>query len=218
MRKAIIFGTGALVEELFFFLEQEGNVEVGGFTVDSKYRESGSYMGLPFVDFETVGEIFPSSEYGIYICLGYSGMNVHRELKFYEAEEKGYEILSYCHPSAIINVKSMGRGNIFFENVTVGPFCEMGNGNILYPYAHIAHHTTMKDFNCCSGSVAVASNVNIGSNCYFGLNCTIKNNICIADKTLVGAGCYVDRSTEPYGVYVPAKSVRLAGKKSTDFL
>lgn len=218
MRRAIIFGTGAFAEVLFFFLKQDENMEIGGFTVDSKYRETDNYMGLPLVDFETADETFSPMEYGIYICMGYTGMNGVRESKFYEAKQKEYEILSYCHPSSVVNAKSMGIGNIIFENVTIGPFCEIGDGNVFYPCANIAHNTKMKNFNYYSLSAAIAGNVNVGSNCFFGNNCSIKDNVCIADKTLVGAGCYVDRNTEPYGVYVPSKSVRLAGKKSTDFL
>lgn len=218
MRRAIIFGTGVFAEVLFFFLKQDGNMKIGGFTVDSKYRETDSYMGLPLVDFEMADEMFPPMEYGIYICMGYTGMNSVREQKFCEADKKGYEILSYRHRSAIVNAESMGRGNIIFENVTIGPFCEIGDGNVFYPCANIAHNTKMKSFNYYSLSAAVAGNVDIGSGCFFGNNCSIKDNVHIADKTLVGAGCYIGRNTEPYEVYVPSKSVKLAGKKSTDFL
>lgn len=215
MKKAIIFGTGVFPETLFYYLKQE---HICGFTVESKYRNGEIYCDLPLVDFESVEKTFPPDEYGIYICLGYKNMNSERERIFKLAKEKGYEILSYIHPSAVVNAKSMGIGNIILANAIVEPFCEIGDGNILKSGAHIAHHTKVGNYNFFAVSCVVAGSVNIGCNCFFGANCTVKNRINIKPYTLVGAGCYVSKDTEPFGVYVPARSVLLPDKKSTDML
>ncbi len=50
-------------------------------------------------------------------------MNSVRERIFGIAKEKGYEILSFIHPTAIVNAKHMGKGNIVFENAVIGPYC-----------------------------------------------------------------------------------------------
>lgn len=217
MQKAIIFGADQFAEILYYFLQQENKIEIVGFTVDSKYRNNDYFQGLPLVDFENVEQIYPPTEYGIYICVGYTNMNSVREQKYNEAIIKGYTILSYIHPTAVINSEVVGGGLIVMENVTIGAKCEIGKGNVFWANAHVAHHTKMGDFNFFTISVAVAGNITIGNNCFFGNNCTIKNGINIADKTLIGAGCYLDRNTNPYDVYVPARSVCLDDKKSTDF-
>ena len=40
----------------------------------------------------------------------------------------------------------------------------------------------------------------------------------IADYTLVGAAAYVKKDTKPYSVVVPARSVELEHKMSTDLM
>ena len=145
-------------------------------------------------------------------------MNSFRAKKTAEAERKGYEILTYIHPSAVVNANKMGKGNIVMENVTIGPFVEIGDGNVFWANAHVAHHTCVGNYNFFTISVAVAGNIRIGDFCFFGNNCTIKNYLDIADRTLVGAGCYISKSTEPCGVYVPQRSIKLENKVSTDFI
>lgn len=215
MKKAIIFGTGVFPETLYYFLNQQ---RISGFTAERQYRKADTYLDLPLVDFEEVEKKFPPDEYGIYICMGYTNMNSERERIFKIAQEKGYEILSFIHPSAIVNAKSMGIGNIVLENAVIGPFCEVGDGNIFKASANIAHHTTIGNFNFFAVNSAVAGKVTVNNNCFFGNNCTIKNGIIIEDKTLIGAGCYVNKDTVSNGVYVLARSVYLQDKKSTDFI
>ena len=214
MKKAIIFGTGIFAETLVYYL---GESEIYGFTVERGFRTSDEYMGLPLVDFDNVEKVFSTDEYGLYICLGYTSMNTERERIFGIAQEKGFDILSYIHPTASVNAKSMGIGNIVLEKSIIGPFCEIGNGNIFKAGSSIAHHTHVGNFNFFAVSCSVAGSVKIGNNCFIGNNCTIKNGIKISDCTLAGAGCYISKDTESYGVYVPERSIRLEGKKSTDF-
>ncbi len=217
MKKAIIFGTGVFPQVLYYYLNVVNPIYIYGFTAERRFCKSDNYLNLPLVAFETVEKYFPPDEYGIYICLGYTNMNAERERIFKTALEKGYEILSYRHPTSVINAQSIGMGNIFFENTIAGPFSEIGDGNIFKAGSHIAHHTTVGNFNFFAVSCSIAGKVKIGNNCFFGNNCAIKNELKISDFTLIGAGCYVNKDTEPYGVYVPARSVYLKDKKSTDF-
>ncbi len=216
MDKAIILGLGQFAEGLFFFLQQEKKVEICGFSVDKQYINCDTFYGLPVVDFAKIETVFSPKDYGVYVCIGFAFMNEARERMFRDAQRKGYRILSYCHPTAVVNAKSMGIGNICLENVTIGPFCEIGDGNVFRANAHLAHNAKVGNFNYFTISVAIAGRMNIGNNCFFGNNCTIKDGLNIADKTLVGAGCYISKDTEKGGVYVPAQTVHL-NKNSTDF-
>lgn len=217
MKKAIILGTGQFAEGIYYFLHNDKDVKICGFTVESNYRDSDSYMGLPLVNFEDVENVYPPNEYGIYICIGYFKMCTLRERLFNEALNKGYEILSYIHPTAVVNAKSMGIGTMILENVTIGPGCEIGNGNVFRACSHLAHNAVVGNFNYFTISVSLAGRMSIGNNCFFGNNCSAKDGLKIADYTLIGAGCYISKDTVPYGVYVPARSVYLQDKKSVDF-
>lgn len=216
MKKVIIFGTEQFGEILYHYLNEEKKYEICGFVVDKKYKNIDVFCNLPVIEFETVENVFDPKEYGMFICIGYTQMNNIRELKVNEAKKKGYIILSYFHPSAIVLTKDLGIGNIVLEGAIIGPFCKIGDGNVFWSKSHIAHHTIVGNYNFFTISVAVAGNVLIGNNCFFGNNCTIKNNIEIKDRSLIGAACYVSEGTEEGRVYVPPRSIKLDNKASID--
>lgn len=212
----IIFGINQFAGDLYYYLKSEGKYNVCGFTVDKDYCTINEYQGLPVVPFEEVQKIFPSSKYGIFICVGYNNMNMVREKKFKQAKEKGYKIMSFIHSTAIILTNDIGEGNIILEGVTIGMKCSIGCGNVFWGNAHIAHHTIVGNFNFFTISVAIAGNIIIKNNCFFGNNCTIKNGVEIDSYTLVGAGAYISHNTVKYGVYVPQRTVKLENKLSTE--
>lgn len=218
MRKAIILGAGQFAEEVYCYLLQDQTVQIEGFAVEGAFRQEDKLCGLPLVDFEAVEAVYPSAEYGIYICIGYVGMNTVRERMFEAVRAKGYEIFSYCHPSSVVNATIMGAGTIILANVTIGPWCEIGEGNIFWDNSILAHNAKVGNFNYFTVSASLAGRVTIGNNCVFGNNCTVRDGVKISDRTLVGAGCYVSQDTQADGVYVPARSVYLEDKKSVDFL
>ena len=217
MKKAIIFGTDQFAEILYEYLLKEGQVEIIAFTINREYKIKETFKDLPVICFEEIETHYPPDIYGIYICLGYTKMNFFRAEKFAQAKKKGYTILNYTHPSALVLSEDLGEGNIIMEGVTIGIGCSIGNGNVFWARAHLAHHTQVGDFNFFTISVAIAGNIIIQNNCFFGNNCTVKNGLKIASYTLVGAGCYLSENTQEYSVYVPARSCRLDNKKSIDF-
>lgn len=215
MNKVIIFGTTQFAELLYFNLKKDKEYEVVAFTVDGAFKKYDRFCELPVIDFEDITTIYNPERYGMFICVGYSKMNMIRKEKFLKAKEKGYRIINYIHPTALIQTKFIGEGNIFMEGVIIGPFVKIGNGNIFYPKAHIAHHTSLGNFNFIAISAAIAGNVLIADNCFFGNNCTTRNDIIIQKFTLVGAASYLSCSTDSEGlVYVPPRSVKLPNKSS----
>lgn len=217
-KKVIIFGIDQFSELIFDYLSVGNEYEVCGFTVDSKFAYTNSFYQLPLIPFEEVEKFFSPIEYGIFICMGYTKMNKIREERFEQATQKGFQIMSYCHPSAIVNTIDIGIGNIIMEGVIIGSKCKIGNGNVFWAAAHVAHHTEVGNFNFFTISVAVAGNIKIKNNCFFGNNCTIKNGLTIEDYSLIGAGTYLDKNTERYEVYVPARSYKLDNQISTDLI
>lgn len=223
MKKVIIFGIDQFAELLTHFLEQEKKYEIAAYTVERPYIDTLSiqrnkavgynYLVVPFDEIE---KHCPPEQYEMFICIGYNKMNNTRKRIFEEAAARGYRILSYIHPTATVLTEDIGEGTIVMERAVIGAFVKMGKGNVFWADAHVAHHTVIGDFNFFTISTAVAGNISIGNNCFFGNNCTIKNGIRIADYSLIGAGCYVSRSTEPYSVHVPVRSVVLEGKSSLD--
>jgi dTDP-4-amino-4,6-dideoxy-D-glucose acyltransferase len=58
-------------------------------------------------------------------------------------------------------------------------------------------------------SKALYGLLTIGNDVYIGANCTIMPNIVIGEGAVLGAGSFVNKNCEPYGIYVgsPAKKI-----------
>lgn len=222
MKRTIIFGVEQFADQLYRLLKDDADYEVEAFCLDHKYRcsnqhEIKNHLGLPAVDFEDLEKYYSPNEYGILFCIGYTDMNRLRESRMKSAKERGYQILSYCHPTAIVQADAIGTGNIFMEGCIIGQGVTIGDGNIFWPASHIAHHTSVGNYNFFTISVAVAGNIKIHDFCVFGANSTVKNGIEINDGTLIGAGAYISHDTEAWSCYTPPRTYKLEGKSSLDF-
>lgn len=215
-RKCVIFGTTDFGKMLRFYFEKYTDVEIAAYTVDKVYLGSEVYDGLPAVAYEEVEKVYPPEEYTMVIALGYKKMNQIRQQKFEDAKRKGYTIENFIHPSAVNDTVTMGEGNIILEHVTLAYGTKLGNSNIIWNGCQISHESQVGDYNFFSVDSVIAGKTVVKNNCFLGINCTVLGNRTLADATLVGAGAFVRENTEPYSVYVPARSICLENKKSTE--
>lgn len=206
MKKTLIFGTNTLSELLLYHLGRTDKIYPEAFIVsDPRYLQSDTFQSLPVVDFEHAKQLYPSSEYGVYVCVGYSDMNRNREKIYSMLQQAGYEILSYIHPSAQIECKELGVGTLVFQNVVIDAYSHVGSGNIFSLNTSIGHHCFLGNFNYFASCVCVSGCVSIENNCFLGAHSTLKNGIKIADYTLIGAGAYVSKSTDREALLLPPK-------------
>ena len=215
-RKCVIFGTTDFGKMLRFYFEKYADVQIVAYTVDKTYLGSDVYDGLPAVAYEEVEKVYPPEEYTMVIALGYKKMNQIRQQKFEDAKRKGYTIENFFHPSAVNDAVEIGEGNIILEHVTLAYGTKLGNSNIIWNGCQISHESQVGDYNFFSVDSVIAGKTTVNNNCFLGINCTVLGNRTLADATLVGAGAFVKENTEPYSVYVPARSVCLENKKSTE--
>ena len=105
MSKVVIFGTGDIGQLAHYNLTIASTDEVVAFSADADYINQNEYLGLPLVAFEGIVEKYPPSDFKMFVALSYSKLNEVRAQKFYEAKEKGYELISYiCSKSVILGV------------------------------------------------------------------------------------------------------------------
>ena len=199
-----------LSELMYYYLTHDDRYEPVAFSVDDEYCNTNEFMGLPVVKSSDLNKTYPPETYGIILTIGYSSMNNNRKDKFNALKSKGYDMLTYCHPSSVILTDNIGEGCLILENCTIGAYCELGRSNILFSSTTIAHHSKTGDFNFFAPESAIAGEADIKDNCFFGINCTVKNSVTISAYTLVGAGVYISKNTEEYGVYVPERAIKLS--------
>lgn len=218
MKKLVLYGNSQFTKLLKYYIENDSDREVVAVTVERKYISSNTFEGLPLVAFEECESYYSPEEYEILVCIGYSKMNTIRQEIFKKCKNKGYHIASYIHSSAIIadNVE-LGEGNIILENTLIQPFCKIGDGNLIWYKVSVAHDCSIGDFNTITGMSSISGIVKIENNCFLGNNSTIKDKINLKSYTLVGAGTYINKDTEKYGVYVPQRTIKI-DKSSLDIV
>lgn len=218
MKNIVIFGVGDFARLLKYYIDIDDEREVAAFTVNQEYIKENVFCDRPVVAFETLTEQYPAEKYEILIAIGNSKMNQVREKIFKECKAMGYHIASYIHSSCSIHSDDRGEGNILLENCLVYPYSKIGDGNLMWDHVLISHDCQVGNFNTFSSYADLCGYVKIGNNGYFGKHCILNDFMEVADYTLVGAAAYAKKNTKPYDVVVPARSVVLENKKSTDLM
>ncbi len=206
-KKLVIIGDRAFAEIACEYFAHDSDLEPVAFSVEKAFLERDELMGLPVVPFEELEERYPPAEHRAFVAVAYNRLNRVRTRLVREADEKGYELVSYVSSRAFVwrNV-SIGRNCFIFENNVIQPFVRIGDNVILWSGNHIGHHSTIGD-NCFIAShVVVSGYCTIGENCFLGVNSTIGNNLTVARDCVIGAGALILRDTREGMVYKGPKA------------
>ena len=207
MANIVIFGAGDIARLAHFYFSTDSDHTVVAFTVDAAYRNSDTFQGLPLVPFDQVALIYPPSAYKMFVAMSYAKMNQVRAAKYTEARALGYGLVSYVSSRCSFLTQYPHGDNCFIlEDNTVQPFVRLGSNVTLWSGNHIGHDSTIGDHSFISSHVVVSGHVDVGSHCFIGVNATLRNNIRIAEFTLVGAGALVMKDTTPRSVFVAART------------
>lgn len=220
MKNIVIVGTGSFARLMHQYLLECDEREVVAFSVNRTYiGDEREFCGKPVIALEELRDHYPPEEYEVLMGVGYTKMNMVRKSLFEYCKEQGYTVASFVHPTVYLSKSAvLGEGNIILERSSLAPFTKIGDGNLIWDNVQLAHEDELGNYNTCSGGAAVAGNTKIGDNCYLGKCSVVFDNISVADFTLVGAGAFAKKDTKPYDVIVPARSVTLENRRSTDFL
>lgn len=215
MKDLVIFGTGDVAQIARYYFDIDSDYKPVAFTVNEAYIEEAEFDGLPVVAFENITELYPPDKYDLFIALSYSGLNKIREEKFNEAAKLGYHTPSYISSKCTyLSQFEPGKNCFIFEDNTVQPFVKIEDNVTLWSGNHIGHHSTIHSHNFVSSHVVISGHCEINSYCFLGVNSTVGHQVTIAEGTLLGAGTVISKDTEQYGLYVPARSVKLDKKSS----
>jgi len=216
MAKIVVFGIGDIGRLAHYYFAHDSEHEVVAFTVDRAYMKEATFLGLPLVEFETIGETYPRSEYKMFIAVSYAKMNQVRAAKYFRAKEMGYELVSYVSTRCTyLSDAPVGDNCFILEDNTIQPFARIGNNVTLWSGNHIGHDSIIDDHCFLASQIVVSGRVHIGSYCFIGVNVTLRNAINIAPHSLLGAGAIIMKDTKEYSVYVPQRT-DLYNKKSSE--
>ncbi|MCA9627297.1 MAG: acetyltransferase [Myxococcales bacterium] len=206
-----MFGSGDIAQLAHYYFTTDSELEVCAFTVDRAYLgPEGRFEGLPLVAFEEVECLYPPSDFDMFVAVSYAQMNRLRQRKFEQALHKGYRLRSYISSRcSYLSQFAPGPNAFILEDNTVQPFVKIGDNVTLWSGNHVGHHSLVGSHTFVSSQVVIAGHCSIGTNCFLGVNATLAHGVTLAPETLLGAGATVTRDTEPKGVYLPARSVKI---------
>lgn len=211
----IIFGNTEYSYMLAKYIEETNISKVIAFTVDKEFISNSYLHEFSVIPFENIEDSFSLDDVEFIIGVGYKSMNSVRESIYKRIKSKNYRIGNFVHPNAVVEANQIGEGNVILSGAYIGKNTVIGNGNIFWNNCNISHDAVIGDFNYFAPSTTFGGFVTVSNRCFFGLGSIVKNGLSVLDSTLVGAGAYLDKNTDPYDVYVPAKSLKLK-YKSTD--
>jgi len=213
----VIFGASQLASLAHFYLRHDSPHEVAAFCVDAEYRDRDTFEGLSLVDFETVEETYPPSEYWMFLPLSFKQMSHPRREKYETAKEKGYDCISYVSSEATTWPDlDVGENCFIFEDNTIQPYVTIGDNCVLWSGNHVGHHTTIGDHVFVTSQVVISGNCEVGDHSFLGVNSTVRDYTHLADHTLVGMGANIVADTESQEVRLGETS-RKHPRKSTNF-
>ncbi len=118
------------------------------------------------------------------------------------------------HPTASISeYAKIGRGVIIHQNVTITRHVEIGDNVLVLPNTVVSHGSKIGCFSIVNAGVCIAGDVQIEESCYIGANSSIRQNVTVHSKSLVGMGGVVIRDV-PSGSVVVGSPARLLAPKA----
>ena len=209
MKDLIIFGAGDAAEVAYYYFKNDTPYTVKAFSVDAEYLAEETFCGLPAGPWEEIEKQYPSTEYDVFIALGYSRLNELRKKKYAEAKALGYTLASYVSSRAtVLNDGNIGENCFILEDNTIQPFVAIGNNVTLWSGNHVGHHSVIRDHVFIASHVVISGRVDIGESCFIGVNATLRDHIKVGDKCVIGAGALLLADAEAEGVYIGSATQR----------
>lgn len=200
--KLLIFGNTNLADMANYYFEHDTDYQVVAFVVDDEYYSEGFFCGKPVIPFSRAKEEFTPDEYNLFVAIGYTDQNRIRERVYDRCRNLGYTLPSYISSkSTVFDTLVVGDNCFILEDNTIQPFAVIGNDVCLWSGNHIGHHAVIEDHCFITSHVVISGGVHVGKNCFIGVNSSLRDHISIGDHCLIGAGSWINKNTNPYGVY-----------------
>lgn len=211
--KIVIFGTNDFAELAHYYITNDSNFEVVGFTVhesflkEAFYKPRSSEKTYPVVPFEKINKYYPPEDVLLFAPMTGIKMNNTRKSVYLEGKQKGYEYYSYVSSKATVCHNEIGENCFILEDNTLQPFTTIGNNVVLWSGNHIGHHGKIEDHAFLTSHVVISGHCHIKERAWIGVNSTIRDGIAIGEGCLVAMGSLITKSTESNSFYMgaPAK-------------
>jgi sugar O-acyltransferase (sialic acid O-acetyltransferase NeuD family) len=200
--KLIIVGLGTNARHVYEFIKYYELYDVVGFAVNSIYKTTDSFYGLPVYSLENLVEEYGNEDFVVFVALLWNHLNRDRKQLYDFCKSKGYRMVNLISPKSII------KGNILGDNCWVHDFVIIQNDAKLesdiaiMAYSLIGADTHVSS-HCFFGARSVlGGGSSIGEQSFVGINATVFDDTTIGEKCIIGACTAVKRNMPDCSKYI----------------
>ncbi len=203
MAKVVIFGVRDFASLAHYYLRTDSEHDVVAFTTHRAFLpEVPTFEGLPVVPMDELSSRYPTDQFCAFAPMSHSKMNRVREAVYQELKSIGYTLISYVSSRATcLNEGAIGDNCFILENNTIQPFVSIGNNVVLWSGNHIGHHSCIKDHCFFTSHVVLSGHCVVEPYCFLGVNATIRDQLTLAEGSLIGMSAIITKETEAWSVY-----------------
>lgn len=199
MREILVIGTGAVAAELTSYFEdnnrfvkdENDKLDIKGYieyahNIENywkKYELKAPVLGdIDSYEFQSETEVF----------IAIANVAFKTQL-IQKLDKKGIKFPNFVHHSSILSsTAQIGRGNIIYPQVIIGPKVVIHDFNLVTSYSFISHDCIIGNLNFLS-TTGLAGKVEVGDNNFFGIRSTVIPSVKIGSGNTIQAGMVVDK-------------------------
>ena len=107
------------------------------------------------------------------------------------------EPINCIHPTAVVETKKFGHGNLICPNAVVHVDSFIGNCTIINTGSIVEHDCSIGDFSQISPNATLCGYVEVGENCFISAASTLIPKVKVGDNSIVAAGSVVIDDVPP---------------------
>jgi sugar O-acyltransferase (sialic acid O-acetyltransferase NeuD family) len=192
-KKLIIFGNGEIADIAFFYFKNENKYKIEAFCMDKEFIQDTKFNNLPVIPFDGIEKKYTPKEYYFHLALSYQKLNMIREKKFNEIQNKKYNFASYISKKSFIspNISKLGKNLFILENQTIQNNVQINDNVMLWSGNHVGHGSIINSHTYISSHVVISGHCLIGKRCFLGVNSSIADFCNIGDDCFIGMGSHI---------------------------
>lgn len=218
MKKVLIFGNSQTAELANFYLESDSEYDVEGFVVSRQYCKEDKFCQKPNFIFEEIVQSHPPEEFVLFAPMMATKVNRARQKVFADGKKYGYDFISYISSKATVLTKNIGCNCFILENNTIQPFTSIADNCVIWSGNHIGHHTQIQHSVFITSHTVISGNCTIGAYSYLGVNCTVKDNVELAESTMLAMGAVLTSNRTNEGKFYTGNPAREHPKLTSERL
>lgn len=209
MKPVILYGNSTLAQQIYYeSLKKNSTFNVAAFCASDSFVEDVTFCGIPLISESKVLQTHPPEQYDMLSCVDAPSMLRNRIVVYEKLKAMGYFLRNFISPlSDVSEHVQMGENNIVFPFAQIFMNTCLGHSNTVRSSAIVGHDIAVGDGTNIAEGAIIGGNAKIGNSCWLGLNCTVNNRVALADDTLVASGAVVMSNTKQGFTYIgnPAK-------------